>query len=61
VEWQQGKLTALLLASRESVLRRAYREDDALRLEAANPRYKTMRVTDAEIYGVVVLVQRRVK
>lgn len=60
-DWQNGQIIAVRLETGESVVRRAYREDDRIRLQAANPQYEVLRVTNAQVYGRVTIVHKVVK
>jgi repressor LexA len=55
---QDGKIYALRLGN-EVVLRHFYRENERIRLEAANPKYAAMFVDEVEILGQVLMSLRK--
>lgn len=63
LDWQDGDVMALHFENGESVLRRVYKIDRELRLEAANPDYPTITVKSTNVfaYGVVIRICKTLK
>lgn len=60
-EHSNGNIVGIRLETGDSVIRRAYKEEDGLRLESENPAFTTIHITEGEVtaYGVATRVQKK--